>query len=133
MTDNCNDATKFHPKIGNVVRASPQSHPTPPPISSYPMGQRTEEKLSEIRNKGRLHQSDGTGSGSNHWSDTDALSRLLQIFNFYFCSHSARCGRDNGNVLSFCGDGPWDLELRGKLPHYGVPRRRNAKKPCENE
>lgn len=68
-------------------------------------------------------------SESNHWSDSGALSTLLQIL--YFCSHSARCGRDNGNVLSLCGDGPWDLELWSKLPHDGVPRRNMNN--CMNE
>lgn len=57
MTDNCNDTTKFHPKIGNVVRASPLTHLMPTPIiSSYSTCQRTEEKLSEIRHIGKVKE-----------------------------------------------------------------------------
>lgn len=92
MTDNGNDTTKFHPKIRNALRASPQFHPMPPPIISSSLTcQRTEEKPSEIRITGRvrklprrprLHSSEHTGSGSSHWSDLDPLSRYSRFFTF---------------------------------------------------
>lgn len=47
VTDNCNNTTEFHPKIGNVIR-------TPTPIiTSYLTGRWTQKKGSEIRNTGR--------------------------------------------------------------------------------
>ena len=84
MTNDCNDTTKFHPKTGNAVRDTSPSHPTPPPISSYSPCQRTQERLSEMRNTGRLHRSDGTGAGSDHWSDLDVLSGYSRFLIFTF-------------------------------------------------
>lgn len=54
MTDNCNDTTKFHPKIENVVRASP-SHTNSHHFILFDMS-KNRGKTSEIRQIGRVKE-----------------------------------------------------------------------------